>query len=119
MRKAEECEYVGAFSETDISSEKRRLETIIDNCDATSGCFYNCYTDTADCRNTADCSCMCYECFPGLDDAGDCPAKILHDARRKLSLLTTPATMRHVFSSPSLAASNDFLKNEHLVYSHR
>lgn len=119
MTKAEECEYVGAFSETELFSEKRRLENIIDNCDATSGCVYDCYTDTADCYDTADYTCMCYECFSGLDEAGACPAKILHDARRKLLFLSTPATMKHVFSSPSLAASNDFLKNEHLVYSHR
>lgn len=114
---AGKCEYVGAFSEIDKTLEKRRLEKIIGDCDDTSGCFYNRYTDSADC--TTDHSCMCYECYPGVDDAGECPAKILNDARRKLSLLTNPVTMRNVFSSPALASSNDFLKNERLVYSHR
>lgn len=118
MTKAEICEYVGAFSETDKSSEKGRLEIIINDLDNTSGCSYNRYTDTTECYDIGDHYCMCYECFPELDEAGDCPARTLHYAKRKLSLLKNPATMRHVFSSPSLAVSNDFLKNEHLIYSH-
>ena len=92
------------------------LENMIQNADTTCGCGYDRFTDSAQCNDTEDSYCELYECIPGFD--GDCPARTLHYAKRKLSLLKRPTTMTHVFSSPTLAAFNDFLKNEHLVYSH-
>lgn len=111
----EKGEYVGMYTEKDIPAERRRLQHTIDNYVPTSDCFYVPSTGMVDCGF----SCNCSDCLPGLDDVEECPVKILRAARRNLSHLGTLALMRYVFSNPILAASNDFLEKENLVYSHR
>lgn len=61
---------------------------------------------------------MCWDCFPGLDEAEECMVKILCDARRELSLFDGHAMMRHVFSNPVLTALNGSLKKDDLAFSH-
>ncbi|CEL11627.1 hypothetical protein ASPCAL14727 [Aspergillus calidoustus] len=108
-------EYIGMYLEQDIPKERKRLQHIIDCNPPTSHCFYSRETGTVHC----DPECVCSQCFPNIDGIDDCPLKISRAARRELLLLDTLDLMRHVFSNPVLAASNDFLEQANLVYSHQ
>ncbi|KAL4941944.1 hypothetical protein BDV06DRAFT_193334 [Aspergillus oleicola] len=108
-------EFIGMYSEKDISTERRNLQHIIDSNPLTSDCFYSRETGTVDCGS----DCFCSDCFPKIDDIDDCPVEIQRAARRKLLLLDTLDLMKHVFTNPVLAASNDFLEKGNLVYSHQ
>jgi hypothetical protein len=108
-------EYIGMYNERDITTERKRLQRTIDSNLPTSYCYYSRDTGTVHC----DSDCFCSECFPGINDADECPVTILRAARRDLLLLDTLALMRHIFSNPILAASNDFLEKGNLVYSHQ
>jgi hypothetical protein len=111
----ERVEYIGQYTESDITAAKRNLQNIVDTCVPTSDCHYNRYTGNVDCGF----DCMCWDCFSELEDAEECTVKVIRDARRKISLLDARALLRHVFSNPVLAASNDFLKREELALSHQ
>lgn len=114
LKGREKSEYIGMYTESDILTERRRLQNIIDNCVPMVDCFYNRYTGSVDCGLY----CECWDCLPDYDEAEECTVKILRDTRRNLSLLDARALMRHVLSNPVLAASNDFLKKENLALSH-
>ncbi|KAL4949691.1 hypothetical protein BDW69DRAFT_197864 [Aspergillus filifer] len=88
------AEYIGMYLENDIPEERRKLQHIIDSELPMTDCFYSRETGTVDCGT-------------------------LRAARRKLLFLDTLDLMRHVFSNPFLAASNDFLEKGNLVYSHQ
>ncbi|KAF3385003.1 hypothetical protein F1880_001980 [Penicillium rolfsii] len=108
-------EYIGQYEASDNIVIKERLQDVIDTNISTSECYHD--------RETGDikCSfgCVCWDCFPDPEKAKHCPVKALRDAIRKISLLDARALLRHVFSNPILAASNDFLKREGLALSHR
>jgi hypothetical protein len=109
----EKGEYIGMYTESDIPTERRRLQDIIDSCVPTYDCTYNRYTGSVDYGY----GCECWNCVPGHDDAEECTVKILRDARRSLSLLDARALMRHVLSNPVHAAPNDFLGKENQALS--
>lgn len=113
-RGREGCDYIGMYTERDITAEKQRLQHSIDHHVPTADCSYDRYTGIVDCGS----DCFCDDCYPGLDGLDDCPVKTNRDARRQLSLLETFPLMRHVFSNSILADSNDFLEKANLVYSH-
>lgn len=110
----EKGEYIGMYRENDIPTERRRLQHTIDNNVPTGECSYHRYTGTVFCGS----GCICSACLPGLDEVGECPVEVRLAASRNLSLLATRFLMRHVFSNPVLAASNDCLEKENLIYSH-
>lgn len=111
----EKVEYIGRYTESDVTAEKGRLQGFIDTSIPTSDCSYNRYTGGVDCGF----DCMCWDCFPELHDAEECTVKALRDARRKISQIDARPLMRHVFSDPVLATSNDILKKEDLAISHQ
>ncbi|KAL4864155.1 hypothetical protein BDV12DRAFT_205888 [Aspergillus spectabilis] len=108
--------YVGMYLEQDIPTERRRLQQIINSNPPILDCFYSRETGTVQC---CDLDCFCSECVPNIDGIDDCPVKKLLAARRELLLLDTLDLMRHVFSNPVLAASNDFLEKGNLIHSHQ
>jgi hypothetical protein len=108
-------EYIGMYSEMDIPAERRKLQDILDSNLPMSDCFYSRETGTVHCGV----DCYCSVCFPHIADIEECPVKTLRAARRELLVLDTLDLMRHIFSNPVLAASNDFLEKGNLVYSHQ
>lgn len=110
----EKCEYIGMYTEKNISAERGRLQKIMDSCVSKYDCSYKCHTG----KVTCDHECLCVDCT-GFDHAEKCPEETFCDAKRELSLLNTFPLMRHAFSSPTLATSNDFLKKGGLIYSHQ
>lgn len=109
------CQYIGKYKEYNIPAERKRLQKIIDNYVSMSECSYNHYTGNVDC----DVDCLCWECFPEQGFADKCEVTTLYDAKRNVSFLDTLSLMKHAFSDPLLASSNDFLKKQDLILSQR
>ncbi|KAL3469135.1 hypothetical protein BJX99DRAFT_268685 [Aspergillus californicus] len=112
LKGQEECEYIGMYTERDIAAERRRFQHTIDA--PTPDCFYDRHEGRVVCGS----DCPCRMCYPGIDELDICPVEIKRAAERDISLLNTLPLMRHAFSNPVLAASNDFLEKEGLVYGH-
>lgn len=111
----EENEYIGMYTAIDIPSERRRLQNTIDINTPVEPCSYDLYTGEVDCGP----ECYCSDCFKDHDNLERCKVRIHTDAQRELSHLHTLNLMKHVFCNPNLAACNDFLEKEGLVYSQR
>ncbi|RAH53303.1 hypothetical protein BO85DRAFT_381810 [Aspergillus piperis CBS 112811] len=111
----ENCEYIGMYTGRDIPTERNILQQTIDNCVPISDCFYDRRTGTVECGY----GCNCFSCLPYVNNAGECPEEKYCTARRNIVHLDTLHLMKHAFSNPDLAALNDFLKKENLLYSHR
>ena len=103
-------EFVGMFAKHDVQSEKKRLESIIDNHKERGYlCDYDLSTGLVNC---------CYDC--ASDDMGiRCPDLLRLEAERQLDHVNTQPLMRLAFSNPKLAFLNDFLRGEKLIYGHQ
>ncbi|KAI9368688.1 hypothetical protein BJX61DRAFT_537052 [Aspergillus egyptiacus] len=107
-------EFVGMYTERDIPSETQSLQqTMMDNYDK-SLCIYDPYTGDVKCLER----CICCHCAEDSKYKDECPTKSFYDACRDFTHMNTISMIRHVFSNPALAASNDFLKKDNLIYSH-
>ncbi|KAE8372328.1 hypothetical protein BDV26DRAFT_103285 [Aspergillus bertholletiae] len=111
----ESCEYIGMYTERDIPAERQELQQTIDSCVPPSGCFYDRHTGTVECGY----DCTCFTCLSRLDDARECPEQTICTASQNILRLNTIHLMKHAFINPDLAALNDFIETENLLYSHR
>ena len=109
----EENEYIGMYTAIDIPSERKKLQNTIDINTLDRPCSYDRYTGNFEC----DPECRCSGCFKDPDNLERCKPRIHIDAKRELSHLCTLNLMKHIFCNPNLAACNDFLEKEGLVYS--
>jgi len=105
--------FIGTYTDEDLASEKQRLEQIIDNYRPQQfPCPYNFATGETDCSRE-DCV------SSALEDEEECPERRLHRAKRELSRLKLRPFLTKAFSDPGLAALNDFLLWEDVIYSHK
>lgn len=103
-------EFIGMYKTKDFHTEKKRLEEIIERYrEQEFPCPYNLSTGRVDCLQG---------CVSGIIDIR-CPEEVLFEAERELQNLETRHLMKLAFSNPTLAASNEFLQREKMVYGHR
>lgn len=103
-------EFAGMYTKIDLQSEKKRLETIIENhMEQGEPCQYDLSTGLVHCS---------FDCVSHDIDMR-CPELVKLEAERQLGNLNTQPLMRLAFSNPELATLNEFLQGENLIYGHR